>query len=112
MSKQVIRLATVDDAPHFAGIYAPIVLETSISFEIEPPSAEEFANRIKKTLVAYPWLCCEVDGEIAGYAYAGLHRERAAYQWTTEVSAYIAEKYRGQGIGKELYTSLFKILEL
>ena len=45
-----------------------------------------------------------------GYAYAGRFRERAAYDWSVEVSAYVdAEHHRG-GIALGLYTSLFAAL--
>jgi phosphinothricin acetyltransferase len=57
-----------------------------------------------------PWLVCEVAGEALGYAYAGLHRERAAYQWSVEVSAYVRGDARRAGVGRALYTSLFAAL--
>ena len=60
----VIRLATVDDAQHLQSIYAPIVAETAVSFELEPPSVEEMRRRIETTLLALPWLVCEGDGVI------------------------------------------------
>ncbi|MBC1239521.1 GNAT family N-acetyltransferase [Nostoc sp. 2RC] len=62
-------------------IYAPIVQETTISFELEPPSETEFQNRIQSYQQKMPWLVCEINGQLAGYAYASPYRTRAAYQW-------------------------------
>ena len=106
----IIRLVTDADAPAVQAIYAPIVRDTPSSFELLAPSAADIAQRIAKTLLRFPWLVCEQDGTVLGYAYASLHRERAAYQWSVDVSVYVHEQHRGQGIGRALYTSLFAIL--
>jgi L-amino acid N-acyltransferase YncA len=105
-----IRVATVEDAAPIQAIYAPVVENTIISFELEPPTVAEIEQRIKKTLENFPWLICENEGQVIGYAYASKHRERAAYQWAVDVSAYVKEGYRGTGIGKALYTALMAIL--
>jgi L-amino acid N-acyltransferase YncA len=105
-----IRLATTADATAVHAIYAPIVRSTAISFELEPPAVEEMHGRIEKTLHFWPWLVGERQGAVLGYAYASRHRERAAYQWSVDVSVYIAADQRGQGIGRALYTALFAIL--
>lgn len=75
-----VRLATENDAEQIVGIYAPIVRNTAISFEVEPPTVDEMRRRIVDTLERMPWLVCDRAGEILGYAYAGEHRERAAYR--------------------------------
>ena len=105
-----IRLATSDDAPQIQAIYAPIVRDTFISFEKVVPTVDEIAGRITKTLQQYPYLVCDIDGQIAGYAYASSFRSREAYQWTAEVTAYIHPDFHRRGIGHGLYTSLFAIL--
>ena len=103
-----IRVATPDDAPAVADIYAPIVAGTVISFELEPPSAQEMRQRIESTLQRLPWLVGEDDaGRVSGYVYAGRHKERAAYQWAVDVTCYVREDVRGQGVGKALYKRLF-----
>jgi L-amino acid N-acyltransferase YncA len=107
-----IRLATPDDAAEVCEIYAPFVRETPVSFETEPPSAEEMCQRIVRTLKSLPWLVCEADGQVVGYAYASPHRERAAYRWSVDVSAYVKEGCRRTGVGRALYTSLLAILRL
>jgi L-amino acid N-acyltransferase YncA len=107
---QIIRLATADDAPFIQAIYAPIVRETTISFETEPPDAAEIAARIAKVQQMYPWLVLEQDGIFAGYAYATRQRDRAAYQWNVEVSVYVDPAQQGKGVGWALYETLFNIL--
>ena len=107
----MIRLATPSDAPPVAAIYAPAVTDHATSFELEPPDAAEMARRIEKTLARTPWLVCEHDGRVLGYAYAGPHRERAAYRWSVEVSAYVHPDAWRRGVGRALYASLFAVLE-
>ncbi|BAY10138.1 arsinothricin resistance N-acetyltransferase ArsN1 family B [Calothrix sp. NIES-2098] len=110
--KAKIRLANEHDASQMLAIYAPIVRETTISFELEPPSEVEFQQRIENYQQQMPWLVCEIDGEVVGYAYASPYRTRAAYQWSVESSVYVGENYRRKGIATALYTTLFKLLQL
>jgi phosphinothricin acetyltransferase len=107
-----IRLATPDDAAGVQAIYAPVVRDTAISFELEPPSVEEMAQRMAETLARLPWLVCERRGDILGYVYAGRHRSRPAYQWSVDVSVYVQAQARGSGVGGALYRSLFAVLAL
>ena len=107
-----IRLATEGDAEGILAIYAPIVRETAISFEVEPPDVNAMRRRIADTLAHLPWLVCERRGEILGYAYAGTHRTRAAYQWSVDVSVYVHARIRRSGVGRALYTSLLRLLDL
>jgi L-amino acid N-acyltransferase YncA len=107
-----IRLATGRDAEQIAVIYAPHVTDTIISFELEPPTAEEMRRRIEVTLQRYPWLVCERQGQVLGYAYAGGHGSRAAYQWSVDVSVYVRGGARRRGVGRAVYASLFAALEL
>jgi phosphinothricin acetyltransferase len=105
-----IRLAGDRDADDIAGIYAPFVAADATSFEAEPPSAAEMRRRIAETTVTHPWLVCDRDGVVAGYAYATPHRARAAYQWCVETSVYVHPDCRHSGVARGLYTSLFAIL--
>lgn len=108
--REVLRMARAGDAEAFAAIYAPIVRDTPISFETEPPSVEEMRHRIEKYLETYPWLVAEREGRIDGYAYASAHRDRKAYQWSVDVSCYVHADARKRGVGKRLYTALLAIL--
>ena len=107
-----IRLATERDAEQIAVIYAPNVTDTIISFELEPPGAEEMRRRIGATLERYPWLVCERQERVLGYAYAGAHGSREAYRWSVDVSVYVREEAQRTGVGRALYTSLFAALRL
>jgi L-amino acid N-acyltransferase YncA len=102
-----IRIASPDDAPEIMVIYAPVVASTAISFELEPPSGDEMRRRIANTLERFPWLVSEDSaGRIDGYVYASQHRERAAYQWAVDVTAYVRADARRQGVGRRLYDAL------
>jgi len=105
-----VRIGRRSDAPTIAAIYAPIVRDTVISFEIEPPSAEAMADRIDATLPRYPWLVATVADQVVGYAYASEHQQRAAYRWSANVTAYVAESARRAGVGRRLYRALIAIL--
>jgi L-amino acid N-acyltransferase YncA len=107
----LIRLATPADAKGILNIYAPYIVNTSFTFETDVPSIEEFAERIKIYLLNWPWLVYEIDGLIAGYAYATRYRERTAYQWCVESSVYIHDDFQKMGIAKALYTTLMEILK-
>jgi phosphinothricin acetyltransferase len=111
MGVSLIRLATDDDAAAIAAIYGPVVEGTAISFETEPPDTAEIRTRIRNTLMMYPWLVFERNGDVIGYAYASRHRLRAAYQWSVDTSAYVDEKFRRRGVGHALYLSLLAVLE-
>jgi len=103
-----LRVATPDDAEAVTAIYAPIVAETAISFELEPPTIDEMRSRIAGTLQRLPWLVSlDAAGRVNGYVYASRHRERAAYQWAVDTTAYVHAAARGQGVGRRLYQALF-----
>ncbi|MCY4464783.1 MAG: GNAT family N-acetyltransferase [Chloroflexi bacterium] len=105
-----IRLATQTDAAAIRDIYAPIVQNTHISFEQVVPTADEIAARVQNTLAQYPWLVCELDARLAGYAYASAFRSRPAYQWTIETTVYVHGDFQRRGIARALYTSLLALL--
>jgi phosphinothricin acetyltransferase len=105
-----LRLATPDDAEAIASIYAYYVEHTPISFEVLPPAPDELRTRIERTMRRFPYLVCEVDGGVVGYAYAGAHHERAAYDWSCEVSVYVQNGLHRRGIGRALYAGLLSLL--
>jgi phosphinothricin acetyltransferase len=109
---QVIRLATTSDAAAIAAIYAPFCTTSTITFETVALSPDAMAERIRKIGEHYPWLVMDVEGEIAGYAYAAPYHERAAFRWTVVVSVYVDERFRRRGIARKLYLALFGILKV
>jgi L-amino acid N-acyltransferase YncA len=106
-----IRCANRDDAAGVLAIYAPIVNETAISFEFEPPTLGQMQERIESTLERLPWLVAEQGEQLVGYAYASRYRQRAAYQWSVEVSAYVHADARRSGVARALYRALLGILK-
>jgi L-amino acid N-acyltransferase YncA len=104
---RVIRDAVPRDAAACAEIYAPYVRDTAISFETEAPTAEEMAARIAEAQRRHAWLVLEDGGTVAGYAYGGPFRARAAYQWSAAVSVYLEAGRRRTGAGRALYAALF-----
>jgi L-amino acid N-acyltransferase YncA len=101
-----IRPATTNDAAACAAIYAPYVRETAISFETEPPSTAQMAERIVLAQRMHDWLVLD-DGGVCGYAYGGLFKARAAYRFSCEVSVYLEPGRRRTGAGRALYEELF-----
>jgi L-amino acid N-acyltransferase YncA len=101
-----VRSAIGADAAACAEIYRPYVLDTVITFETEPPTVEEMAVRIAAARVKHEWLVLEIDGDVAGYAYAHQFNSRAAYQWSVETSVYMAQDRLRVGGGRMLYAEL------
>lgn len=107
-----IRIASTDDAEPILRIYAPYIENTSYTFETEVPTIDSFKERISSYLQNWPWLVCEIDGVIAGYAYGARHRERVAYQWSVESSVYVHDDHQQRSVGRALYIALINILRL
>lgn len=105
-----IRDARPDDAAVLLDIYRSFVLDTSVSFELTPPTVAEFEARIASAQTQWAWLVAESAGGVAGYAYASAFRTRAAYRLTVETSAYVHPDHRGKGIAGALYRELFEVL--
>jgi L-amino acid N-acyltransferase YncA len=105
-----LRVATPDDATAIAAIYAPYVRDTTISFELEPPSAASMRARIEGVVARHTWLVACAGGVVTGYAYASEHRSRAAYRWSVDVAVYLEEGARRRGLGGRLYRALFALL--
>ncbi len=110
VSGATVRDASEDDAPACARIYAPYVRETAVSFEDEPPTAAQMAQRIEAASRMHAWLVLEDEGRVVGYAYGGPHQTRAAYRFSCEVSVYVERGRRRTGSGRALYEALFERL--
>src|ERR1700704_5609684 len=98
-----IRAATPADLVAVTAIYDHAVRQGTASFELAPPDASEMARRRQALVDAgYPYLVAEIDGVIAGYAYAGPYRARPAYRWSVEDSIYVAPHMHRRGVGAAL----------
>ena len=106
-----IRKASEADAEALVSIYAPYVLETAITYEVEVPTVEDFRQRIKNILEKLPYLVAEQDGKIVGYAYAAPFHVRVAARFNVEASIYIDKNSQHSGLGKRLYIALEDILK-
>ncbi len=106
------RFAEELDAAAIQAIYAPYCESSVVSFETKAPSVEEIGERIRKISEQFPWIVGELDHRVLGYAYGCQHRERAAYQWSVDATVYVSPLAQRTGLGRGLYTSLFRILAL
>jgi L-amino acid N-acyltransferase YncA len=110
--RTVIRPATPADIPAITRIYAHAVEHGTASFELTPPGEAEMAQRMQYLLDGrFPYLAAEVDGKIAGYAYAALYRTRPAYGFTVEDSVYVAPDAQRRGVGRALLAALIEASE-
>jgi phosphinothricin acetyltransferase len=105
-----IRPAVLSDLPAITRIYAHAVTHGTASFELEAPSEAEMRRRMEALLAGrFPYIVAELDGAVAGYAYAGPYRARPAYRFTVENSIYVAPEMHRRGIGKVLLQALIEV---
>jgi len=104
-----IRMARLDDAHKINAIYETYLLNTAVTFEYDPVTDKEFIERMKKIQSKLPYLVCEVDGEIAGYAYLAPFKERAAFGWDLESTVYVKEGFYRRNIASALYCALIEL---
>ena len=109
--KATIRLAEKRDVPGILEIYAPFILDTAVTFEETVPDEESFWKRIQEIMEDLPFLVCEIDDRIAGYAYASGYRSRVSYRWSREVSVYVHPDFHRKKVAQALYTSLNEIVK-
>jgi phosphinothricin acetyltransferase len=113
----VVRPASERDLPALTDIYNHYVVNTPITFDLQPFSVAErrewFAEHSHggrhRLLVAVS----ENDGEaeVVGYASTSRFRPRAAYDTTVESSVYCRQDVVRRGIGTVLYRALFELLK-
>jgi len=108
MEKGKVRLIQGDDIPAITSIYNYYVQNTCISFEEAPITQSEMADRVAHISGSFPWVVYEEAGKVAGYAYAGPWKERAAYRFTGEVTVYVDRTSLHKGIGSILYEYLLR----
>jgi phosphinothricin acetyltransferase len=103
----VIRDSKQSDMAAVRRIYAHHVLHGLGSFEEnQPPLAELRRRRHDVLRRAVPYLVAEIDGAVAGYAYAAPYRSRSAYRYTLEDSVYVDVIMSRRGIGRALLSAL------
>lgn len=110
MSAVHLRPAVASDFAAIAELTNRFVNGTAIHFGYQPVSAADLESSWQRGLARYPWLVAEVDARFAGYAKAGVWRERDAYSWTVETGIYLCEAQRGRGVATALYGRLLRLL--
>ena len=106
----VIRTVRDEDAPELLKFYNYYIENTAIHFDYDPWTLEQFTDRMHQIKEGYPYLVAEQDGKLLGFAYAGVFKDRAAYDRSCEVTIYVDRDYKGKGYGRALYESLEKAL--
>lgn len=104
----MIRRVEPADIGAITAIYNEYVLKSVATFETEPVSESEMESRMRDIATHFPYLVYEEKGQIAGYCYAHLWKERAAYRHTLETSIYLSPAYQGRGIGQQLMEALIE----
>lgn len=102
----VIRQAVLADLKAITGIYNEAVLTTVATFDTEPKSEAERRAWFEAHDSRHPILVAELDKLIVGWASLSQWSDRLAYADTAEISLYVQEACRGQGIGKQLIEAI------
>jgi len=108
----MIREAAFSDARMIAEIYNYYILNTTITFELDPITPEEIINRMERYQKVGPYLVYEENDEIIGYAYVSKFRERQAYEHSVESTIYLKNGFGGKGLGSRLYSELLAQVSL
>ncbi|MBD0833305.1 N-acetyltransferase family protein [Aestuariibaculum sp. TT11] len=107
----MIRPVSFSDAQQLLNIYNYYVINTDVTFDLQPLSLQEFQDKLHEITKAFPFIIYEENNEILGYAYAGKFRSRPAYNHTLESTVYVKHNHYGKQIGSKLYAELIKQLK-
>lgn len=113
MESLVIRPAVSSDLPLLTEIYNHYIVNTHIAFDTQPMTSQDYKPWFDKYSTSGPYrlFVAELDGEVIGSAGSRQYRDHPAFVETVEFGIYLAEKARGHGIGKKLYSALFEALK-
>lgn len=106
-----IRLARHDDAAAIAEIYNTEVLDSTVTFDLEPRSVAQQRAWLEERSGTYAVLVGEDGDGLAGFASLSPYRDRPAYRTTVENSIYVARTHRGRGVGRALLGELLLVAE-
>ena len=109
----LIKNVRIEDMETIQEIYAHYVMDTTFSFEEEPPTTDELENRRQAVQAEnLPYIVAKSDrAEVLGYAYVLPYRPRSAYRFTAEHSVYVSPHYQGRGIGSALIKEIIHLME-
>ncbi len=108
---RMIRPIHYTDAQQLLNIYNYYVINTDVTFDLEPTPLKVFQEKIHSISKDFPFIVYEENNEILGYAYAGKFRERPAYNHTLESTVYVKSSAHGKQIGSKLYAELIAQLK-
>ncbi len=106
----MIREVTDSDTAALCAIYNHYIANGIATFEEQVLDTQTLRERIAQVCPGLPWLVCEADGEVAGYAYASPWRTRSAYRFSVESTIYLDPRSTGRGLGTQLYEALLGAL--
>jgi L-amino acid N-acyltransferase YncA len=107
MEPVTVRTADPADLPRIAAIYDEQVRTAISTFDLEPRPMSYWEARLTSSEPGdHLLVATSEDDAVVGYAYSSSYRPRPAYARTREVSVYLSEDARGQGLGKKLYDDL------
>ena len=101
-----IRPANLDDLEAITAIYNEAVLTTDATFDTETRTLAEQQTWFDYHDKRHPILVAELGGIIVGWASLSEWSIRTAYRDTVEVSIYIKDGFRNQGIGRMLLDNI------
>ncbi|MDR2196758.1 MAG: GNAT family N-acetyltransferase [Coriobacteriales bacterium] len=111
-TQAAIRMAVAEDAAAILAIYRPFITDTAITFVSTLPMVDDIARKMADIQTHYPYLVCDLDGQVVGFAYANWVRPHEPYRWNAELSIYVSPDHHGRGIATALYTALLQILKI
>lgn len=107
-----VRPAEHSDLPRLAAIYNYFVVNTPVTFDLEPYTVERRAAWFEQFNAAgrHRLLVAEEACLIVGYAGTTRFRAKPAYDTTVETTIYCSHDAPGRGIGSRLYAALFEAI--
>lgn len=97
-----LRLMSDADAISVLSIFAEGIATGIATFETECPDWVGFNQRF----LPAPRLVAELNDAVVGWAVLSAISARTCYKGVAEISVYIAEAARGQGVGQQLLSAL------
>lgn len=108
----MIRLAKAKDAIHIADIYNHYVKTSIFTFDESPILTKDMETKIIELRNnSFPFLVYEYEKSILGFAYSSPWKSRCAYKHSVESTIYIHPHKHHNGIGTQLYKTLFQELQ-
>jgi len=108
-----IRPARADDLERINEIYNTTVVDSHVSFDLEPWDLDRRRVWWQRYDADGPYraLIAEVDGLPIGIAYSGPYRPKKAYRSSAETTIVLDPSHLRVGVGRRLLTALLDSLE-